>query len=99
MKIVKKYSWHLKGKFQSGAKVKVQDRTYIALGAEPYVSKAGRKTQLILWRGNCALCGDVFTFKTGRSFTPFAKCDVHRKSIPTQVPIGAKVSRNSEGCS
>jgi hypothetical protein len=99
MKMVKKYSWHIKGKFQSGSKVKVQDRTYIALGAEPYVSKAGRKTQLILWRGNCALCGDEFTFKTGRSFAPLAKCDVHRKTITTQAPIGLKVGSSSEGCS
>jgi hypothetical protein len=99
MNIVKEYSWRIKGKFQSGTSVKVQGRNYIALGTEPYVNKAGRKTQLIVWRGNCTLCGDEFTFKTGRSFTAFAKCDVHRKSIPTQAPIGAKVSPNSEGCS
>jgi hypothetical protein len=99
MKIVKEYSWHIKGKFQSGASVKVQDRNYIALGTEPYVNKAGRKTQLILWRGNCILCGLDFTFKTGRSFKPIAKCDVHRKAIGSKRPKELSTKSSSEGCS
>lgn len=79
MKIEKVSSWKIKGDLEVGGVIQSQNRGYMLLSANKFVSKGGRPSNLLLWRGDCTVCGASFLFTGIKSnFTPKATCERHR---------------------
>jgi hypothetical protein len=90
MELIKTYAWRIKGTPRVGNKAKAQGRAYEIVDHAPHVTKAGRVTKLILWKGTCIVCGEKFTFTTGASkFSATATCEYHRH-------MGADVAARSK---
>ena len=79
MEMIKASHWTVRGPIETGKRVSIQSRDYLLLRTEPYTTKFGYPSELLTWQGHCVVCGNKFTFKTGRSkFFPTASCKKHR---------------------
>jgi hypothetical protein len=70
----------LAGAFRRGGEAQVyKDQRYLCNGVSPHTRRDGTETGLLL-AGECAECGEAFTFKTSNSdaFKPNRRCQAHK---------------------
>jgi len=59
----------------------IQDRrAYRVIGFEPYTKLDGTEILLVVWRGNCATCGEVFITKSAAdNLSLGVRCAEHKR--------------------
>lgn len=64
---------------------------YRLVGSRPHVTRHGRQSAVLTWRGTCADCGGPFEFMTGREFPRYVnrRCRKHRKPRVPALPYEA----------
>jgi hypothetical protein len=62
-----------------GASLLANGREFVAAAVEPYTRRDGTASQLVTWRGQCALCGAPYDVKGGRAAKHLPlNCEQHR---------------------
>ncbi len=68
-----------------GSAITVNGQRFDVLDIEPYVTKAGAQSQVVIWKSECLDCGEGFTEKLSVLKWPQARrCHLHRKKGPRQ---------------
>jgi hypothetical protein len=79
MEMIKATRWRVRGILEFNKRITVQGRHYRLVDEAPYENSQGYSGELLIWQGNCVVCGCKFTFETTRgSFYPTATCVKHR---------------------
>jgi hypothetical protein len=79
MEMIKDTRWRVRGDLEFNTQTTVQGRHYHLVDTTPYENSQGNPSELLVWRGNCVVCGRKFSFETSRgSFYPTATCPKHR---------------------
>ena len=79
MEMAKDTRWRVRGELDFDTPITVQDRPYRLIDTGVYESSRGNSGELLVWQGDCVVCGSTFTFETPRSsFYPTATCGSHR---------------------
>jgi hypothetical protein len=79
MRAEKTSYWRIEGQLEISGVIHPQGREYTLLEVAPYITKSGRAAKLLTWEGTCTVCGEEFTFQSGKArFHPTATCEHHR---------------------
>ena len=79
MNMIKDTRWRVRGELEFDTPTTVQGRHYRLVDTGVYESVRGNSGELLVWQGDCVVCGRAFTFETPRSsFYPTATCQKHR---------------------
>lgn len=58
------------------------EQRYECVGIKPYTRRDGSQTELLIWRSNCAKCGDSFECTSpaqSENFSPNRRCALHKR--------------------
>ena len=79
MEMVKDTSWRVRGDLEFDTPIAVHGRRYRLIDTSVYENSRGNSGELLVWQGDCVVCGSKFTFETTRGrFYPTATCAKHR---------------------
>ncbi|QOV95252.1 hypothetical protein [Novosphingobium sp. ES2-1] len=70
----------LSGVAPVGLSIEVNGQRFDLIGHEPYLTKDGATTTLMLWQAECATCGEGFTTTAAPNRWPERRrCDLHTR--------------------
>lgn len=77
-----------------GLKLKIDGVGFELRGVEPYTRSSGTASTLLVWRGECAHCGEMFEAKTGlQSKTITKRCERHRaRGVPATKAAASRMA-------